>query len=68
VKILVAFFSTAPDELSVIGKLPSCTDSHIVGLPIPAVVKSTFNTNDTGNAGEYTLDFHLKIRRRVTQR
>ena len=58
----------APDELTSVGKLPLCTDSHIIGLPIPAVVKSTFDATDTRNAGEHTLDFYLEIRQRVTHR
>ena len=34
----------APDELTSVSKPPSCTDSHIVRLPIPAMVKNTFDT------------------------
>jgi hypothetical protein len=58
----------APDELAPVGKLPLCSDSHIIGLPIPAMVESTLHAIDTGNADEHTLDFHLEIRQRVTQR
>jgi hypothetical protein len=58
----------APDELALVGKLPLCTDSQIIGLPIPTMVESTFDAIDTSNAGEHTLDFHLEIRQRVTQR
>src|SRR5271168_4096923 len=68
VKTRVAFFSPAPDELTLVGKLPSCTGGHIVGLPIPAMVKSTLDANDSRNVGEHALDFHLKIRQRVAQR
>ena len=60
--------SSASDELALVGKLPFCTESHIIGLPIPAMVESTFNAVDTSKAGEHTLDFHLEIRQRVTQR
>jgi hypothetical protein len=58
----------APDELTSFGKLPLRIDSHIVGLPIRAMVKSTFDAVDTRNTGEHTLDFHLEIRQRLTHR
>jgi hypothetical protein len=32
------------------------------------MVKGTGDRADTRNAGEHTLDFHLEIRQRVTQR
>ena len=48
--------------------LPLCPESHMIGLPIPAMVKSTCNAADTGDGGEHTLNLHLKIRQRVTQR
>ena len=58
----------ATDELTSVGKLPLCTDRHMIGLPIPAMVKSTCDATDTRNVGKHTLDLHLEIRQRVTQR
>jgi hypothetical protein len=52
----------APDEFTSVGKLPLGADGHVIGLPIPAMVKSTFDAIDTGDAGKHTLDFHLEIR------
>src|SRR5258708_21949105 len=57
-----------PDELTPVGKLSLCAGSHIIGSPIPAVVKGTFDATDTRNAGKHALDLHLEIRQRMTQR
>jgi hypothetical protein len=46
----------APDELTPVGKLPLRTDGHIMGLPVAAMVKRTFDANETGEPGEHTLE------------
>src|ERR1700738_1355447 len=61
-----SFAGSASDVLALVRKLPFCSGSHVIGFPIPAVVKGTFDVSETRNVGEYALDLHLEIWERVT--
>jgi hypothetical protein len=42
----VSFHSPLAPELTPVGEFPLCTDGHIVGLPVAAIVKRTFDATD----------------------